>query len=342
MNKATRNRRVAVIGAGLAAGPHLDSLQRRGDEMVTVLTRSDEHADRVRARFPLVRRVSSLDEAFEDGVDLTVVLTPTSTHLDVVQAAAANKTDVIVEKPLEADLPRAIRLVETAETAGVGLAVCYQHRAKAAGRFLHDLVAEGALGDFVGGVVQVPWWRPQSYYEEPGRGTYARDGGGALITQAVHALDLFLWTVGPPRRVIALAGTTPVHSMEAEDTLGAILDYRDGRMVTLHATTAAFPGLDERIVLHGSLATAELTGSKLVFHPEKAEIPLDKYRSADPSLKSASWHQTIYDDALAAFDEHREPLASGRSALVTQQVVQALYDSAASGGQWAEISTRSR
>jgi UDP-N-acetyl-2-amino-2-deoxyglucuronate dehydrogenase len=334
------SRRVAVLGAGLAAGPHLAALERAGCEVVAVATRDEGRAARVRERFPRARRCWPPEGALDEGADLALVLSPPGTHADLVRAAADRGIDVLVEKPLEVNLARATDLVRTTEQAGIGLAVCFQHRARAAGRALRDLFTGGALGALVGGGIEVPWWRPQGYYDEPGRGTYARDGGGALITQAVHVLDLFLWTVGAPRRVIAAEGTSALHRMEAEDVLGGVLDHGDGRIVTLHATTAAPPGRDERITLAGEEGTAVLTGGELVLHRRSGPVETvaaepGSATAADPSLMPAGWHQAVLDDALAAFASGREPLASGRSALATQRVIAALYASAARG-RWID------
>ncbi|TDD83051.1 Gfo/Idh/MocA family oxidoreductase [Actinomadura darangshiensis] len=329
-------RRVAVLGAGLAAAPHLAALERSDCEVVTVATRDEDRAAKVRQRFPDARRCWPPETALQDGVDLALVLSPPGTHLELAGEAAARGIDVIVEKPLDIGLRRAAELVRV--TRDTGLAVCFQHRAKAAGRALKDLY--GDLGPLTGGGIDVPWWRPQSYYDEPGRGTYARDGGGVLITQAVHVLDLFLWTVGTPERVMAHAGTSALHRMEAEDTLAAILDYGDGRIVTLNATTAAPPGRDERITLACAGGTAVLTGGELVLHradgtAEAVAREDGTATAADPSLMPAGWHQAVLDDALDAFASGREPLASGASALATQRVVAALYASAARG-RWVD------
>ncbi|MBC6456514.1 Gfo/Idh/MocA family protein [Actinomadura sp. HBU206391] len=339
------SRRVAVLGAGLAAGPHLVALEHAGCEVVTVATRDEQRAARVRGRFPGARRCWPPETALADGVDLALVLSPPSTHLELVRAVAERGIDVLVEKPLDVDLARADELVRTAERAGIGLAVCFQHRAKAAGRRLRDLVAGGGLGTLTGGSVNVQWWRPQSYYDEPGRGTYARDGGGVLITQAVHVLDLYLWSVGPPRRVMAHATTSDLHRLEAEDTLGALLDHGDGGIATLHATTAAPPGRDEQITVSGGAGTAVLTGGELVLcradgsPAETLATEPGSATAADPSLMPAGWHQTVLDDALDAFATGREPLAGGRSALSTQRVIAALYASAAAG-RWVDVDDR--
>lgn len=343
--------RVAVLGAGLAAGAHLRALAALDAEVVSVATRSPERHARVRRDFPAARRCWPPEEAL-DGVDLALVLTPPSTHLALVREAAARGVDVVVEKPLEVSATRALALVQAAERAGIGLAVCYQHRAKPAGRRLRRLGESGELGTLVGGSVEMAWWRPQSYYDEPGRGDLARDGGGVLITQAIHALDLLVWSFGMPRRVLAVAGRSPVHSLEAEDTLTALLDYGDGAAVSLFATTAAAPGAPERLTVVGSAATATLRGPLLELHrpggdarswgePEGTGEGSGEGSGidADTSLMPAQWHTAVLRDAVAAFAAGAEPLASGRSALRTQWVVQALYDAAAADA-WVDVPGR--
>ena len=109
------------------------------------------------------------------------------------------------------------------------------------------------------------WWRPQSYYDEPGRGTLSRDGGGVLLTQAIHTLDLFLSLAGPVAEVAAFSGTTPLHRMEAEDIVGAALRFGNGALGTLDATTASYPGFPERMEIVGDKATAVLSGGGASF-----------------------------------------------------------------------------
>ncbi len=328
-----------MLGAGLAAGGHLRALAALDATVVTVATRSPQRFARIRERFPGARQCWPPEDAM-DGVDLALILTPPATHLGLVRVAAGRGIDVVVEKPLEVSAERARALVEVAESAGIGLAVCYQHRAKEAGRALQRLAAAGELGQLVGGNLQMAWWRPQSYYDESGRGQLARDGGGVLITQAIHTLDLLVWAMGRPRRVLATSGRSPAHTIEAEDTMAALLDYGPGATISLFVTTAAGQGAPEQLTLVGSAATATLHGPRLTLHrigASEPEIWGDATGSgieADTSRMPADWHTELLRDAISAFCEKREPLASGRSALATQSVVQALYDSAATGS-WA-------
>lgn len=332
--------KVTLLGAGLAAGGHIRALAALDADVITVATRDTERLARVRKHFPQVRQCWPPETAL-DGADVALVLTPPSTHLDLVRAAAERGIDVVVEKPLEVSASRALTLVEVAEAAGIGLAVCYQHRAKEAGRGLHELVTAGELGRLVGGSLQIVWWRPQSYYDEPGRGEVDRDGGGVLITQAIHTLDLLVWVLGAPERVLAIAGRSPVHEMESEDTMTALLDYGHAT-ISAFMTTAARPGTPEQLTLVGSKATATLCGPSLELHRVADPEPLTWGSSAgsgieaDTSLMPPDWHIALLRDAFTAFTEGREPLASARSALRTQYVVQALYDSAETG-EWTAV-----
>jgi UDP-N-acetyl-2-amino-2-deoxyglucuronate dehydrogenase len=324
--------RAVVIGAGNGAGAHLRALKEMGAEVSAVVTGHPDRRAAALAVFPHARVDWPATEALRRGADLAVVASPANTHLDIVREAAARGIDVVVEKPVEVRLDRAEELVRVAADAGIGLAVCFQHRAKPAGRALRALVDSGALGTFSGGSVSVPWWRPEAYFAEPGRGSYARDGGGVLITQAIHTLDLFLSVVGPPVRVRAETGRA-LAPMEAEDTVTGVLDYGSGRLVPVYATLAAYPGRDEELSVSGTAGTAVLGATGLSRHSATGVEVLVADEGAstavDPSAMPTAWHRALLEDAVDAFRTGRQPLAGGASALVTQRVVAAMYRSAA-------------
>jgi hypothetical protein len=155
------------------------------------------------------------------------------------------------------------RLVGGRQQIGVSLAVMLQHRLREAAVGLRGILAAGELGELVSANASVRWWRPQSYYDEPGRGTLARDGGGVLITQAIHMLDLLLSLIGLPDRVTGVASTSPMHSMEGEDCAAALLHYARGAVAVVQATTAAYPGFAERIELNCTAGSATLESGRL-------------------------------------------------------------------------------
>jgi predicted dehydrogenase len=326
--------KVVVVGAGNGASAHLRALGDIDAEVTAVVTGHPRRRAAALALFPRASVDWPATEALRRGADLAIVASPANTHLEIVREAAARGIDVVVEKPLAANGNDAEALVKTVQDKGTGLAVCFQHRAKPAGRALRALVRSGALGTFTGGAISVPWWRPAEYFAEPGRGTYARDGGGVLITQAIHTLDLLLWAAGRPRRVWARTGRV-VQPLEAEDTIAGVLDYGDGRLVTLHATLAAYPGRDEELWLAGTEGTTVVHGGSLTHNGMTVVDDEAASTAVDPSAMPTAWHRALLQDAVEAFRTGREPLASGPSALVTQRVVAALYRSAAIGG-WIE------
>lgn len=333
------SRRVALIGAGLAAGPHLQALREMDCEVPVVATTSRERFSAVRTLFPRVEQAGVAD-ALAANVDAALVLTPPGTHLDIVEAAAAAGVPVVVEKPVEISLPRAERLVGVAERAGIGLAVCFQHRAKPAAQALQRALTAESMGDVLGGAVTVPWWRSPAYYQQPGRGTYRRDGGGVLITQAVHVLDLLVWLIGAPQRLSAVAGYSPLHHAEVETTISMLLDYGHGRGVTFFATVAAAPGADEELTLVTTTGTAHMRGARLHLTGSSGTVRIEDEENsagvADPAALPSSWHRALLRDALESFEYGSRPLGDAGSAIRTQQVVTAAYH-AAMTGEWAEI-----
>jgi UDP-N-acetyl-2-amino-2-deoxyglucuronate dehydrogenase len=247
---------------------------------------------------------------------------------------AAAGRHILLEKPLERSTERAERLVEGAAAAGVKLGVVFQHRFREASEHLRARLREGALGELAAVNVISPWWRPQSYYDEPGRGTLARDGGGVLITQAIHTLDLMLSLAGPVAEVAAITGTTPLHRMETEDFAGAGLRFASGAYGALMATTAEYPGFPERIELIGTKATAILTAGIVTIHyqdgrTERVGEEQGTGGGADPMAFPHDAHRALLADFLDAIDQDRSPRVTGREALRVHHFIDAVLRSSA-------------
>jgi UDP-N-acetyl-2-amino-2-deoxyglucuronate dehydrogenase len=328
--------KVAVIGLGMAVTPHARSLQDLAEEAEVVAACSPTEARRksFAQRFPFPV-TGDLDAAIAGpGVDAVLVLTPANTHRDIVLRAAAAGKHVLLEKPLEITTARALELVEACERAGVRLGTVLQHRFRPAGLRLRALMEEGRLGAIVGASCHVPWWRPQSYYDEPGRGTRWRDGGGVLITQAIHPLDLFQSLAGRVDEVQAYAQTSPVHRTEVEDMVAAAIRFENGALGTIDATTAAAPGFSERMTFIGEQGTATLAGTELSVHfadGEAEHLRADESAGgsgADPMDFPHDYHRSVIADFLAAIREGRDPAISGREALKVHRLIDALLESA--------------
>ena len=250
--------RVALIGLGMAVTAHAKSLLDLRDrvEVAAAYSPTERRRSEFASRFPFPTS-DDLDAVIADpSIDAALVLTPPRTHLPLVERLAAAGKHVLLEKPVEADTPRAEATVEACARAGVALGVVFQQRFRPAARFVAHKIHNGELGEVAAASVSARWWRPQSYYDEPGRGTIERDGGGVLMTQAIHILDLFLTLTPPVVEVAAFAGTSLVHRMETEDIAVGALRFANGALGSIDASTASYPGFPERIEIVGTLGTA--------------------------------------------------------------------------------------
>lgn len=331
--------RALVIGLGAAVAPHVESLLDLAErvEIAAAWSRSAARRQAFAERFAGVRVSEDLDALLADrSIDLAFLLTPPDAREGFVRRLAAAGKHVLCEKPLERMASAAERIVRVCESAGVRLAVMLQMRLRPASTRLRELLTEGRLGRLGFVEIRIPWWRPQSYYDEPGRGTLLRDGGGVLLTQAIHTLDLALHLLGPVREVVGLATTTPLHDMETEDFATAGLLFESGLVGSLFATTACYPGGPERIEIVGSEAAAVLEGGGLVLRRPDGSV--ERLVEPEGSGAGAAFmdfphdaHRAVIADFLDAIEKGREPLCSGRSALSVQHLVDAVLRSSRSG-----------
>jgi predicted dehydrogenase len=306
-------------------------------EVVAAFSPSARRRADFAARFPFPT-VDSIERVLDDSsIDAVAILTPPNTHLDLVRRAAAAGKHILLEKPLEITTKRAVELVDTCRRAGVTLAVMLQHRFRPAALELAEHLASGALGEIVGCSTAIKLWRPQSYYEEPGRGTKARDGGGVLLTQGIHTLDLMLSLAGPVDEVRGYATTSLVHRMETEDLVCAAVKFANGALGTIDATTTSFPGFPERIEIVATAATALLAGPELkVFHQDGRVTGMKPDATAggtgaDPMAFPHDYHRALIADFLDAIEEKRTPAVSGEEALKVHHLIDALLRASASG-----------
>jgi UDP-N-acetyl-2-amino-2-deoxyglucuronate dehydrogenase len=330
---------LGIVGLGLALTPHAKSLIDLKDRFHRIVGCSldQKHCADFVARYPF-ELCDGLDAILSDPqIDMVLVLTPPNAHRDVVVKAAAAGKHVLLEKPLETTSERALELVEACERAGVRLGINLQHRFRPAGMKLRQMLAAGELGQMVECSTTMRLWRPQTYYDEPGRGTKARDGGGVLYTQGIHTLDLMLSLAGAIDEVMGYAMTTRVHRMETEDLVCAGVRFENGALGTIEATTASYPGFPERIELIGETASAMIAGTELkVFHHDGrvTEIAADSTpggTGADPMAYPHDYHRAIIADFLDAVERDRSPVVSGREGLKVHRLIDALLETARTG-----------
>lgn len=331
--------RVAIIGLGMAVTPHARSLIDLHDTVEVAYAYAPSAARRAAfaAAFPFPL-TDSLDIILADkSVEAVLVLTPANTHSDVAVRCAEAGKHVLLEKPLEITTVRAEALVTACRKAGVILGVVLQSRFRPAGLRLAQLIASGKLGRIVGCSTIIRLWRPQAYYDEPGRGSFARDGGGVLLSQGIHALDLMLSIAGPIVEVTGFSTTTSVHRMETEDMVVAAVRYANGAFGTIDATTAAYPGFPERIEIIGQKGTASLIGTQLVVQlhdGRKIEIEPDQSAGgtgADPMAFPHDYHRASIADFISAIRTGGEPRVTGEEALKVHRLIAALIETGKAG-----------
>ncbi|RVG98663.1 gfo/Idh/MocA family oxidoreductase [Sinorhizobium meliloti] len=330
--------RIGVIGLGMAAAPHAKSLLDL-NERVEVAAAFSPTAAR-RNAFSDSYGFTTCDSAetiFHDpSITAVMILTPPSTHLDLVRQAAEAGKHVLLEKPLEITPERSEALVTVAERAGIKLGIVLQHRFRTVSQELARLIDEGRLGQIVSASARQHNWRPQSYYDQPGRGTRARDGGGVLLTQAIHTLDLLVWLAGLPEEARAYAATSGIHRMETEDLAMAAIRFSGGAIGTVSATTCAYPGYPDEIDIIGTRGMARLGGRLLAvsFH-DGTELSVEDEAAggagADPMAFPHHHHRAVLADFLDAVESNGEPRVNGREALKVHRLIDAILGASESG-----------
>lgn len=330
--------RIGLIGLGPGSEPHAKSLHDLADrvEVVAAASRTEAACRRFHDRFgfPVTTDIDAL--IADPDVDAMLVLTPPAAHATVAERCFAAGKHVLLEKPLELTAARGEALVAAGRAAGRRLGVVLQHRFRPGSLRLRAALDGGELGQVLAAAMTVPWWRPQSYYDEPGRGTMARDGGGVLLTQAIHTLDLFRSLVGVTAVEAARATTTAAHRMETEDFATALLRLGNGAPGTLMATTAAYPGFPERIEIWGSEGSGVLEGGGLRLAridgtEERVEAEGGTGGGANIMDFPNDAHRAVLADFLDAIEQGRDPVVTGEEALASQHLVDDILRTARSG-----------
>ncbi|MFL6026731.1 MAG: Gfo/Idh/MocA family protein [Friedmanniella sp.] len=260
--------RFALVGAGVIGAQHGKVITELADqiELVAVVDPVLERAEKLAAERG-GKVFASLAEALRAvDVDVVVVCTPTGLHgVVAIEALDAGK-HVIIEKPAETTVARTDEIIAAQQRAGTLVTVISQHRFDHSTEVAVEAIARGELGRLTTGIASVDWWRGQSYYDSGDwRGTWELDGGGALMNQGVHTVDLLVATMGRPVEVFAYTGTLAHERIEVEDAAVGVVRFESGALGVLHATTAAYPGLSARLQVHGDKGSVVIDNDQLVF-----------------------------------------------------------------------------
>jgi predicted dehydrogenase len=329
--------RVGLIGAGNISETHARAAAAiPGVAIAGVYAPTRAHAERLAAQYggaPHDTLASLLDR---QPLDLVAIGSPSGLHAEHGIAAAKRGVHVLVEKPIEVTTARADALIDEAARAGVKLGVIFQDRLKPDVQRVKALVDEGRLGRPILAAAQVKWYRTPEYYRgSRWRGTAALDGGGALMNQGVHTLDLLLWLFGPVRRVFGRTATM-LHAIEVEDTAVAVVEFASGALGTIEAATSAYPGYSRRIELTGSEGTVILDGDRLASIDVRTASGRSRgsggaggttASASSPIVADASAHQRVFEDFIRAITTDTAPACDGGDGRRSVALIEAIYHS---------------
>jgi UDP-N-acetyl-2-amino-2-deoxyglucuronate dehydrogenase len=335
-----------IVGCGMISNFHARALEEtRGARLVACF---DQRTDAARkfAESAGCKPYDALDDMLRDpAVDAIGIATPSGAHMEPAVAAARAGKHVIVEKPLEITLRRCDAIIDACDKAGVKLATIFPSRFHDSSIKLKRAVDGGRFGRLTVGDAYVKWWRTQEYYDSGAwRGTWALDGGGALMNQAIHTVDLLTWLMGPVAELISMTATLAHERIEVEDTAMAALRFENGALGVIQATTAAYPGYLKRIELHGTDGSAVLEEEDLKKWDFKKPTAADrriqedmkKARStgggaSDPAAIGHHGHAVEFKDFVDAIQKDRTPSIDGREGRRSVEIILAIYKAAETG-----------
>ena len=331
----------ALLGAGVAAEFNRRAIEanaKQGARLEAVVHYDPDRFEAISRSLgaPCISEEAMLER---EDIDAVCICTPSGQHAgQAVRAARAGK-HVLVEKPMALTLEDADRMIAACEQAGVQLGVIFQRRAEPLYRRIHEAIAAGDLGDLTLGVVTVPYARDQDYYDSADwRGTWTQDGGGAVMNQGIHLVDLLVWYLGDPAEVCS-QGATLHRDIEVEDALAASLRFENGALATFAATTTAAPGFPHRLEIYGTQGGIQVEGENVVRWERAAtestfpESPLPGQAEGagsggDPKGIGLTGHVGIVRDFLSAVREGRTPLVDGGEGRRSLVAVLAMYQRA--------------
>jgi UDP-N-acetyl-2-amino-2-deoxyglucuronate dehydrogenase len=330
--------RVGLIGTGAIAHLHAKVYRSIGYTLAVCTDVNKAAAETFAAAYGPEFVPSAEEVCSRADVDFVDVCTLPAVRLEPVALCARFRKHIQVQKPIATTVDIARQMIETARTHGILLNVVSQRRFDESTQFLAKAIADGRLGRLVQCDAYVKWHRDDAYYSRPIKGSWAGEGGGALIGQAIHQVDILRWLAGPVREVSGMWQLGATHTIESEDVVSALLRYASGATGVIQASTSVWPGYPERVELHGTRGTAILTADRLTTWdvrgdqgdppPLSAEVASG---ASDPMAISLGSFERQFLDFGDAIRSGRQPLVPGESGLQALEVVEAVYTSCRTG-----------
>ena len=341
----TEKLRFGIIGCGVIGPTHAEAIESLPDaQLIAVADPIEARAQKLADKYNITPYTDIQAMLDREQLDVVTVCTPSGEHGKHACQVMRTGRHVIVEKPMEITRAAIDEMLRTQQEMGVKLSVISQHRFDAATQQIHELVQEQAFGRLVLGNVIIPWWRSQAYYDSGAwRGTWEFDGGGVLMNQSIHSIDLLQWLMGPVKSLYAYTDTL-AHRMETEDVGVAVLRFTNGAVGTIAATTGAYPGVTTRIEVFGDKGSAIIENDQLSYlhlaldeqeqasdygsNPKTARKSLvDSSAAQNPAALSANSHALQIADMIRAIRENGTPLVDGNTARQAVDIILGIYES---------------
>lgn len=330
--------RVGMIGTGAISHKHALAYKNIGFTLA-VCTDINETAGRKFAEQYGAEFVPTYEELCKHpGVDYIDVCTFPDFRLQPIEIAAAHGKHIQVQKPMSTNLETARKMIDVCKQAGVVLGVVSQHRFDDSTVFVKKAIADGRLGKILQADAYVKWWRSEEYYSRPIKGSWAVEGGGALINQAVHQVDVLSYLIGGVDELFGYWQLAARHKIESEDVISVLMKYKSGATGVLQSSTAFWPGYSERIEIHGTKGTCVFTGDKLttwdVIDDAGDPAPVEKEvmsGSSDPMAIPLTPFERQFTDFGDACRNGVSPLVSGEEGYKALEIVLGVYESCRTG-----------
>ena len=330
--------RVGIIGTGAISYKHAQAYKNIGWEVTVCNDINEANGAKFAAEFGSEFVRTYQEVCRHPKVDFVDVCTFPDFRLQPIEICAETKKHVQVQKPISTNLETARKMIDTARNAGIVLGVVSQHRFDDSCQFLHKAIAEGRLGKILQADAYVKWYRSPDYYSRPIKGSWETEGGGALMNQGIHQVDVLLWMIGAVSELSGYWQLGALHKIESEDVVSALLKYRNGATGVIQASTAFWPGYTERLEINGTKGTAIISGDKLttwdVENDSGEPAPLAKNvasGASDPMAISLTPFERQFTDFGEAIRTGRKPLVSGEEGYRAIELVLSVYRSCREG-----------